>query len=150
MEDIMDLINEIRRFNYYASMNEARLLNKENHYGRLSHNSILYLTIINNTPDCTVSKLAELMDVTRSAATIKVNELIKQGALEKIQCKQDRRIFYIRLSSTMKVFFNDVFVDIYNQIGEKLQEKYTQEQLDLFSDIMHTITSYDWGQTANE
>ena len=25
MEDIMDLINEIRRFNYYASMNEARL-----------------------------------------------------------------------------------------------------------------------------
>lgn len=57
-----------------------------------------YLDVISRMEQPTCSELAEKFRVSRPAVTAIVNKLIDMGYLKKVQCNDDRRVFYIMLS----------------------------------------------------
>lgn len=145
----MNITDEINNFYYHMAMYELQVMNDGDYYDGLSYNSILYINIISQMEDCTVSKMAEMLHVTKSAVTLKINDLVKQGVVLKAQSDDDRRVYYLKLSPEMTKTVS-VYDDVFNKIEEKLKKKYTAEQLDLFADVLHSISGYEWRRVKNE
>ena len=130
-------------FYYRASINELRWMNDGNEGGGgLTYNSLLYLNIIAYTADCTISKLAEIVRITKPAVTIKVNELVKRGCVIKEQSATDKRVFYLHLSPSMEMMYG-----MYDRLGvsteQMLLARYSAEDLELFSKMLHDVADYE-------
>lgn len=145
----MELIHEMNYFYYKMALYELQIMNNKDYYNGLSYNSMLYINVIAQYRDCTVSKLSEALHVTKSAVTLKVNELVKAGAVHKVQSEEDKRVFYVRLSSKVERTLG-LYDDIFKKIEEDLQTKYTQEELRKFNQILHTISNFEWRKIKNE
>lgn len=149
-----NLLDAINHYYYGTSLWELKLANKENGWkggpGQqesgwlqgLSYHSFLYLNVIYDTPNCTISRLSELLHVSKSAVTMRVNELVKQGILTKTRSLDDKRVVYITLSEEL--------ADIYlkydthtNHIAQDLRKQYSEEELELFCRIMHSLAELE-------
>lgn len=139
----MDIVREINEFYCRMAIQELRTCGEGAPYLKLSYNSILYLNVINLTENCTVSRLAEALRVSKPAATLKINELVKRGLVEKERSRTDKRVFYLRLSPEMEEIFH-LYDEVFGKIEKELRQKYSEEQLELFGDILHTISAHDW------
>lgn len=145
----MSITNEINDFYYHMSLFELQAFHEGELFKGLSYNSILYLNVIDLTTDCTISKLAKLLNITKSAVTLKINELEKQGVITKTQSSKDKRVYYLTISPDMKHTFS-LYDKAIAQIEETLKKKYSKEELQTFEKIMHTISDYDWENFKNE
>lgn len=145
----MKLVSEINYFYYKMALYELQIMNDKDYYNGLSYNSMLYINVIAQHKDCTVSKLSEALHVTKSAVTLKINELVKAGAVRKVQSQDDKRVFYVQLSGNMEKTLG-IYDDIFEKIGKDLQAKYSEEQLLQFNEVLHTISNYEWRKIKNE
>lgn len=139
----MNITQEVNYFYYHMSLYELRLMNGEDFFHGLSYNSLLYVNVIDQMQECTVSKLSKALGVTKSAVTLKINELVKQGVVTKVQSSEDRRIYYLTLSPETRELMQG-YDAIFGGIERELRKQYTQEQLEQFGQILHTISGYDW------
>ncbi|MDR0597567.1 MAG: MarR family transcriptional regulator, partial [Treponema sp.] len=89
----MNFIETMNYFFYRSSLDELRWMQKEDHSFGLSYHSLLYLNVIAGAPDCTVSRLADMLGITTPGITEKVNGLVRKGLVEKTQSREDRRVF---------------------------------------------------------
>lgn len=145
----MSILNEMNGFYYHMALYELQIMNDDNSFKGISYNTILYINVIDQTKECTVSKLANQLKITKSAVTLKINEMEKAGIIVKKQSDKDRRIFYIEMSEATKnnlALYDQVFM----KIEKKLKELYTEEQLALFNQILNKISSYEWKELENE
>lgn len=145
----MNVTNEINYFYYRMSLHELQIMNENDYYKGLSYNSLLYINVIEQMENCTASKIAEVLNITKSAVTLKLNELVKQGAVIKTQSEEDRRVFFIKLSPHMQKVMS-IYDEIFEKIEKNLYKNYSKEQLDLFGEILHTISNYEWKQIKTE
>ncbi len=124
----------ISKFFYDMTLSELQRMKKSALFGRLSYNSLLYLDLIDMTPHCTVSRLAALLQVTKSAVTIKVGEMQKLGLVDKIRSQDDKRVFYLRIKPEIEAEYRT-----YNRAlmrGVKaVEKKYAKKDIDLFCAI---------------
>lgn len=139
----MNITNEINDFYYSMALHELQMMNEGDYYNGLSYNSILYINVIAMMEECTVSSLAEALRVTKSAVTLKVNELVKQGAVVRVQSEEDRRMYLLRLTPQMKEKIR-LYDQVFDRIGADIQKKYSKEELELFGEILHSISGYEW------
>lgn len=139
----MSILKEMDHFYYKMALHELQAMNENDYYQGLSYHSMLYINVISQIEKCTLSMLSELLCVTKSAVTLKVNELVKANAVEKVQSEDDKRVFYVRLTPQMKETIQ-IYDHVISHVEEQLSETYTKEQLDLFSKILHTIAGYEW------
>ena len=145
----MDLLSEIDRFYYHMALYELRVLNQKDYYKGFSYNSILYLNVISQMESCTTGKLAQALQISAPAATSKVNELIKQGAVRKTQSEDDKRVFYIKIHPDMEKNFS-IYNHVFRNIEHELRKSFSEEQLLSFSEILRAISQYDWKDIGNE
>lgn len=68
----------------------------------VSYKDVLYLDMISEIPDCTVSRLAELASVTKPTVTVRVNGLVEKGLVVKERSSEDGRVTFLRLSEEME------------------------------------------------
>jgi DNA-binding MarR family transcriptional regulator len=136
----MPFLDAMNYFYYRTSVDELRWLNGGDYNG-ITYNSMLYLNVIAYTPDCTVSKLAEIVRITKPAVTIKVNELEKRGFVVKEQSSEDKRIFHLRLSSAMAEQYG-----MYSRLGEETEKmlcgKYSEKDVRLFSQMLRDAAEF--------
>lgn len=78
------------KYYYIMTVNEHKRLGSKVICSDITYNSILYLDLIAYTPDCTPSKLAEILNVSKSAVTSKSAEMIRQGLIESVK-KRNRQ-----------------------------------------------------------
>ncbi|MCD8245835.1 MAG: MarR family transcriptional regulator, partial [Parabacteroides sp.] len=97
------------------------------------------IDLVDMTPHCTASKLADMLHVSKSAVTIKINELVKLGLIEKTQSDSDKRVFYLKV--------NEKLVEEYRAYDESLrralaavQEKHTEKDIDIFCQVLTTFS----------
>lgn len=135
MQELQDTMNQ---FFYEMTTNELKLMNKKFRSLDVTYNSLLYLDIISYTKDCTASFLADSLCISRSAVTIKINEMVKQGLLVRRQSERDKRVFYLQL--------NDEITEIYRQYDkalhqaiEAINQTYSEQELKSFCRIMSDI-----------
>lgn len=138
----MDLQETLNRYFYNQTINELRLMNESSSELNLSYNSLLYLDIISYMPHCTVSTLAAALHISKSAVTMKVNELVTQGLIVKTQSEEDKRIFYLTMSHEAEEIYRFYDTALYRAI-QKAQSTYTPAELDVFCRILDDIgTTY--------
>ena len=87
----MDLKKACDQFYLDLIINELRLMNSTNTSNNITYNSLLYLDIIGYKKNCTVSYIADVLNVAKSAVTLKVKELEKMGLVKKTQSEEDKR-----------------------------------------------------------
>lgn len=134
MENFVSLFNDIHnKFmdNFYKNENKQKgnkLLNSEDHY----------LDIIYSLKKITLTKFAELANVTKPAATQIVNKFINKGYVIKSVSENDRRVCYIELTEQIKNHFRENYKklnDIYNECLSFLSD----EEFEQFNHILLKI-----------
>ena len=139
----MDLVKEINDFYYHMALYELQVMNGNDYYNGLSYNSLLHINVMEQMEECTVSKMADVLKITKSAVTLKINELVKQGVVVKKQSEKDKRVYFLELSPHMEQIVG-VYDQVFYKIERELKEKYPQEQLEMFGDVLKTISGYQW------
>jgi DNA-binding MarR family transcriptional regulator len=127
---------------YRGSVGELRMLNNHDYTRGISYHSMLYLNVIAYERECTVSKLAELLHITTSAAVIKVGELVRQGLVEKVRSLDDGRVHHLRLTQkTLEIY--EQYSRISAETHSYLLSKYTGAELDIFNKILREVAEYE-------
>ncbi|CAG9622258.1 MarR family winged helix-turn-helix transcriptional regulator [Sutcliffiella rhizosphaerae] len=136
----MNLLDELHRFYYDMTLTELRLMNENS--SNISYHSLLYLDLISYKDNCTVSYLADILHISKSAVTIKVNELIKSGLLIKKQSTKDRRVYYLSIAPKVKEDYKQHDMRVLNA-SKDLEMNYTDSELELFKKMLsQTRMSY--------
>lgn len=145
----MKLLNAINELYFEMTLNELKLLNRQTIYPNISYNSLLYLDIIAYKDGCTVSYLAEALHISKSAVTIKINELISQGFVVKNQSNIDKRVNFLHVSDAFKQDFA-----LYNKKLKKavnsVESNYSKEDIVTFCKIINLIRKTYMEEVNNE
>lgn len=134
----MSLLDALNRFYYDMSLDELRIMNRNTLYPNITYNSLLYMDLISYNAGCTVSFLAEALHISKSAVTVKVNELIRQGLVTKTQSEQDRRVYFLHVAPAVAEDYRQYDKRLYQAVGA-LEQRYSREQLDVFADMLELI-----------
>lgn len=137
----MNPIEAIDRLYYNIILNELRMMNESRLYDNITYNSLLYLDLISYTENCTVSFLADALHVAKSSVTLKVNELIKQGLVEKTQSDKDKRFFYLTVRSEISEEFQKLDQATNYAVGQ-VQKQYSSEEIERFCEMLETFSSH--------
>lgn len=139
----MNIKDILENFEYRFLINELRTMSKlkQKIDLKITYNSMLYLQIISHTKKCTVSFIADKLDIAKSSVTLKVNELLKNGLIEKHRDEEDRRVFFICLTEkgreVSKVF--DIATDI---SVKEVESKFSKEEIESFCKVMGTYINH--------
>ncbi|MEG0077917.1 MarR family transcriptional regulator [Anaerorhabdus sp.] len=144
----MDIKNTIKNYFHEMTLNELHLMNDGTDWD-ISYNSLLYLDLINMTPNCTGSYLAEKLNISKAAVTLKLNELIKDGLVVKKQSEEDRRVFYVEVSSESEDYYKQ-YGKALNRAILKVKEKYDEKEIQIFCAILDEIRSEYIREMENE
>lgn len=125
----------IEEFFNAIALSELRLMNKGLIVENVSYNTMMYLDVISQEEQCTPSQLARLLNVTKSAITVKIGELVRLGFIEKVRSEVDGRVYYLRL--TGKAF---ELYELYHQMDDTtldaMRVKFSSEQMELFAQML--------------
>lgn len=136
----MILKDTINHFFYTMSVNELQLMNEKFKDLNITYNSLLYLDLISQMPNCTVTMLSQALHISKSAVTLKVNELVKQGLLLKQQSEKDKRIYYLLLKDEINEIYTQYDKALYKAI-ENVNTHFSIEEQEVFSKILKEIES---------
>lgn len=133
----MDLRKSMERFYVGMVINELRMGNGAISQG-ITHNSLLYLDLIAYTDKCTVSRLAQMLHIATSAATLKVKELEKLGLVSKTQSEEDKRVYYLTVNEAVRAEYKAYDQALYAAL-DQVERRYGPEQVDMFCDMLQII-----------
>ncbi len=134
----MDLQQTLNQFFYDSSLSELRQMNAGALCPNISYNSLLYLDLIAGKEGATVSSLAEILRISKPAVTAKVNELVAQGLVRKIQSTKDKRVYHLAITDKVSEMYSGYAKQRQNA-AELLRSRYTEEQVSLFSEMLNAI-----------
>lgn len=103
--------------------------------GRLPYNSVLYLDIIAMNPGCTITKMSEMLGVTKATVTMTVNRLVDKGMVVRERTPEDGRVRKLFLSERMREAY-DRTDGIISELADTLSDMHTPEEVDLFCRMM--------------
>ena len=133
----MDLRDSLNRYYYDVTVSDLRQISRTGG-GELSYNSIMYLDVISYQRaqgECTVSTLANTLHITKSAVTIKVNELVT-----KTRSETDRRVIQLDVSPQMTQSLR-AYEGPFERAIRLVERSFTPEQIAVFCSILNTFTS---------
>ncbi len=145
----MELAEILNKFYHDLAINELRLMNNMKQSSGVSYNSMLYLEIIASTENCTASRLAKLLHISKPAVTMKLNELIKQGLLERTPSGTDGRVKYISVQPGLLKEF-EAYDALMCRMAETVESLYTKEEAEIFGKILLDIAKKCLKEEENE
>ena len=145
----MNLRDSLNAFYYSNALCDLQLMNRQFSHPAITYNSLLYLEIIYSMQgQCTPSKLADMLCVSRPGVTKKLNELIEQGLILKTSDPNDGRKFFLSVNEEAAPQYR-----IYRQQDDlavrMITEKYSKEDIEKFSDMLQILTTINY-EEANK
>ncbi len=134
----MDLAETLDKFYHDVAIHELRLMNQMKQSAAVSYNSMLYLEIIAGTENCTASRLAKLLHISKPAVTMKLNELIKQGLLVRTPSATDGRVKYISVQPGILKEFK-AYDALMCRMAKAVENRYSKEEAELFGRILMDV-----------
>lgn len=134
----MNLLDTLNRFYYSMALNELQLMNQNTAFPNITYNSLLYLDLISYNKDCTVSYLSEILHISKSAVTIKVNELERQGLVTKTRSEKDRRIYHISISPQVQAEYTQ-FDQCMSKATALIESTFTADELSKFELMLDIV-----------
>lgn len=136
----MALFEAVDRFYYNLTLSELRSMNENTIYPSITYNSFLYLDLIAYKDRCTVSYLADALHISKSAVTVKVNELIRLGLVTKTQSEKDRRVYYLTVSSEVAAD-NRQYDKRLRGAVRTLERRYGEKDLEKFREMLDVLSA---------
>ena len=136
----MNLRDCINAYYYDTTVSYLRQLSRTGG-GELSYNSMMYLDVISFQHDagrCTVSTLADTLRVSRSAVTLKVNELEKQGLVLKTRGETDRRVVNLNVSETVAQTYA-AYDRPFERAAQLVENRFSDGEIEVFCHILQTF-----------
>ena len=116
--------------------------------GSLSAMEAFSIEIIHALNEPTIGRFAELLNISQSNATYKVNNLIKKGYLKKQNSDTDRREYHLVLSE--KYYnYTDIMRSYVKTVLGRIEESFSKEELELFSDMLVRISAEMMPEAGN-
>lgn len=143
----MNLEKEIARYYYSSALCDLKLMNEKIIEGGISYNSLLYLELIFCMDGkCSVSDIAKLLNISKPAVSLKINELIKQGLVTKKTDPKDKRrnFLYVNDKSMPKY---KIYRTQDNLAIKTIKENYTKEEIDKFCEMFSILTEVNLRDT---
>ena len=125
----MNLKKALDSFYYSTALCNLRLMNEKFVDEHITYNSLLYLELIFTMKgECTVSRIADLLSISRPGVTLKVNELIKKGLVTKTPDPDDRRKNYLTVNEEAVPQYK-IYRYQDNEAVRRITEKYSGEEI---------------------
>lgn len=83
----------------------------------------------------TISEFAEFANLSSANAADKVNNMIRKGYLQKVQSKEDKRIYYLEVTQKYKDYYN-ISYQYLKLVMDRVSEKFTEEELKTMEKIL--------------
>jgi MarR family transcriptional regulator, organic hydroperoxide resistance regulator len=96
------------------------------------------IMLLAQTPDLTVSQIAQFMSVTSQFVTIEIGKLIRKGIVEKRQNASDRRSSFLNLTSKGKNLVREL-APVLRRANNLQFRSLTEERLRTLKEIIHAI-----------
>lgn len=128
----------IDRYFYNFTTYELRLMNKKVISSDITYNSLLYLDMIAYQEQCTASWLADRLQISKSAVTVKLNELIHQGLIRKVQKETDKRVYYLELTQEAARLYQIYNKGQYHAI-DTVQKQYSKDEIAVFCRVLNSL-----------
>lgn len=145
----MDLIKAFDRFYYSLVTCELRLLNKKIADENVTFNSLMYLELIYNMEDCTASRIAELLNVSKPGVTQKINEMIKQGLVTRTQDPTDKRRYYLSVNEEAVPKYK-IYRRQDAEIIKRICNKYSDEDIAKFCEMLDIVSDINFEEITEE
>ena len=88
----------------------------------LTYKEMMYIYLIDFTDDCTVSKLADMINVSLPAVTKRINSLEERGLVQRTRSEGDGRVKTVTLSkrgAALSKRMDDLFYPILDRFAER-------------------------------
>ena len=140
----MDLRKELGALYYSTALCDLRLMNQKFVDQNITYNSLLYLELIHAMEGkATVSKMAEMLYVSKPAVSLKVNELIRQGLVVKHPDPGDHRQNLLSINEV-----NLPQYQIYRKQDDlairQIREHFSAEEIEKFCQMLRIITEINF------
>lgn len=132
------LYETLNHFYYDVSLDELKRMNADATYQNITYNSLLYLDLIAYKKRCTPSELAAMLNVSKSAVTIKINELIKQNLVVKTQSEEDKRVFYLTIGPRVAELYDEYDSSLLKAV-KILEMTYSKTEISNFCEMLEII-----------
>jgi len=99
---------------------------------------LYYIELINKNENISVSELAKMLDVKKSTVSIAINQLINEEIVTKIQSDNDKRVYFLQLTSKG----NDIMkkhMQVHKNAIKQILKILDQEEVDSFIKIVDKI-----------
>lgn len=146
----MKLRKSLDTFYYSTALCDLRLVNKQFVDENITYNSLLYLELIFSMDGKgTASKIAELLHVSKPAVTLKINELIKQGLVTKMQDPSDRRQNYLSVNEEAIPKYK-VYRRQDNDAIQRITKKYSEDEIEKFCEMLDIISEINFEELSEK
>lgn len=100
-----------------------------------------YLTAIYNMDHPNFGDVAQALNLTKPAVSALIKRLIRHGLIEKVQCDQDKRIFYLSITPKGKQMIEGS-PDLYEQLETTIASTMTPHQLQELDGLLQVVSSF--------
>lgn len=140
----MELKKALDSFYYSTALCDLRLMTMQFSDKNITYNSLLYLELIFSMEGkCTASKIAGLLNISKPAVTLKINELIRQGLVTKKADPADKRrnILFVNedVMPKYKIYRKQDSIAV-----KRILERYSAEDIDKFCEMLDIISAVNY------
>ena len=131
----------IEKFSRLIAILEDQVMDQPE-FKSITMRQFYYLDIIRTLESPTVTEITHQLNITKPTATIAINKLEEMELVKKTQSENDRRIFYIELTSKGKKInkaHDRCHQTIVKNLVSSLTEKDTMQFTRILSQILHSF-----------
>ncbi|MCI6811814.1 MAG: MarR family transcriptional regulator [Lachnospiraceae bacterium] len=88
------------------------------------------MEIINAAGEPTVNEFAKLANLSSPNAAYKVNNLVKKGYLTKVQSREDKREYHLRVTQKYLDYYN-ISYQYMDTVLQRMEERFSPEELEI-------------------
>jgi len=100
---------------------------------------LYYIELIDKNEGISVSELAKTMDVKKSTVSVAINQLIDLGIVTKIQSSDDKRFYFLQLTSKGNKIM-EMHKQVHKNTIKKILSILNPEEVENFVNIVNKIT----------
>lgn len=135
----MDLESPMMRLYRFLSLEETELIRSQGLDFDLSYLDMVYLDLILLEDRCTPSLIAERLGIARSAVTVRLNKLEKNGFIDRTRNDEDKRSSVLGLTEKGMEWFRPMF-DEFESFEAVIRSRFTDEDIGIVRRMIDCIS----------
>ena len=128
--DNYDTLNHllVELFRDIMNIEEKAVITPE--FKDITNNDMHIIEAIGRTEQKNMSAIAKSLSVTVGTLTIAINNLVKKGYLTKVQSREDKREYHLRVTQKYLDYYN-ISYQYMDTVLQRMEERFSPEELEI-------------------